>query len=396
MQPHLPASSTQYAQQLRQGFRWLRFTPSLEAEYRDYCNSNEFGRVLWFCAICLLLWGSYSLLDLWRVDAALLNARQRTLLTALHVVRVAVMVIIALVMAAAMLRARVQVVQAALIALGVSLSCSAAFAVYVFKEVGATHETAILVMIMLGVFSPFAISLWIQLLVSFVYIACVGALGYAAPLPEVRSQMLHMAAVLAMSALVFGFGAYWREHQRREQFLYRGDAHWLAMRDALTGLYNRRMFNHHVTLLMAQARREGQPLSLLLLDVDYFKSYNDSHGHLQGDLVLQQVAQVALASIGRPLDLVARVGGEEFAVLLYGSGADHAQAVGQSLVAGVRQRALPHGASSVAQVVTVSVGGAMLSLQDEPRTLYARADRMLYEAKNGGRDRCCWEARLQA
>ena len=67
-----------------------------------------------------------------------------------------------------------------------------------------------------------------------------------------------------------------------------------------------------------------------------------------------------------------------------------------SRVAGVRQRALPHAASPVAQVVTVSVGGAMLSPQDQPRTLYARADRMLYEAKNGGRDRCCWAQTLQA
>ncbi|MBS0292402.1 MAG: GGDEF domain-containing protein [Proteobacteria bacterium] len=396
MQPPLPASSTQYAQQLRQGFRWLRFGPALEAEYRSYCNSNECGRVLWFCVICLLLWGGYSLFDLWRIDAASLDAPQRALLRALHAVRGVVTAMIVVTMVSAQRRARVLVVQTAMVTLGVALSCGAAFAVYVYKRLGVPHETAILVAVMLGLFSPFAISLWTQLTMAVIYVACVGALAWVSPVPEVRSQMLHLGVELALSALVFAFGSYWREHQRREQFLYRGDAHWLAMRDALTGLYNRRMFNHHLNLLMAQARREGQPLALLLLDVDHFKSYNDNYGHQQGDAVLQQVAQVVLASIGRPLDLVARVGGEEFAVLLYGGSAVHAQALGQSLVMGMHQRALPHTASPVAKVVTVSVGGAMLSLQDEPRTLYARADRMLYEAKNGGRDRCCWEETLQA
>ncbi|MBS0390326.1 MAG: GGDEF domain-containing protein [Proteobacteria bacterium] len=396
MLPPLPASSTQYAQQLRQGFRWLRFGPALEAEYRNYCNSNEYGRVLWFCAICLLLWGGYSLFDLWRIDGALLDARQRALLTPLHALRLGVTVLIVLTLASAWRRASVRWVQATMIALGVALSCGSAMAVYVYKLLGVPHETAILVAVMMGLFLPFAISLWAQLAMAGLYVASVCILAWAAPLPAVRGEMLRLGVELGLSALVFAFGSYWREHQRREQFLYRGDAHWLAMRDALTGLYNRRMFNHHLALLMAQARREGQPLALLLLDVDYFKTYNDNYGHQQGDAVLQQVAQVVLASIGRPLDLVARVGGEEFAVLLYGGSAVHAQALGQSLVLGMHQRALPHAASPVAQMVTVSVGGAMLALQDEARTLYARADRMLYEAKNGGRDRCCWEETLQA
>ncbi|WP_367066408.1 GGDEF domain-containing protein [Oryzisolibacter sp. LB2S] len=394
--PSLPASSTRYAQQLREGFRWLRFGPELEAEYSAYSSSNEHRRVAWFSALCLLVWGGYALVDLWRLDAVGFQAGQQALLTWLHMVRLGGAVVIALALIGALWPAPLRVVQVLMIASGAVVSCGAAFAVYVYKLFGVPHETAILVAIMLGLLSPFAISLWVQLALAALYLACVLGLAWIAPLPAVRLAMLQLGFQLALSALVFGTGAYWREHQRREQFLYRGDAHWLAMRDALTGLYNRRMFNHHLSLLMAQARREGQPLALLLLDVDHFKNYNDTYGHQQGDAVLQQVAQVVLASIGRPLDLVARVGGEEFAVLLYGSGADHAQALGQSLVMGVRQRALPHVASGVAQVVTVSVGGAMLAPQDEARTLYARADRMLYEAKSGGRNRCCWEETLQA
>ncbi|MHA7599106.1 GGDEF domain-containing protein [Alicycliphilus sp. T452] len=390
------ASTTKYALQLRRGFRWLRFDAPLEAEYRAYCSSHEYVRVLWFSAICLVLWGGYALLDLWRIDAALLDVRQQPLLMALRVVRLAVAAVIVLALACALWRVPIRVLHAALVLLGVCVSCGTAFAVYAYKVLGLPHEAAILVMVILCVFTPSAMSLWVHLLVALLYLACVEALAWAAPLPQVRDEMLRLGVVLALSALVFGFAAYWREHQRREQFLYRGDAHWLAMRDALTGLYNRRMFNHHLEQIMAQARREGLPLALLLVDVDHFKAYNDTHGHLQGDAVLQQVAQVVLACIGRPLDMAVRVGGEEFAVLLYGSSADHAKALGQSLVAGVRQRALAHGASPVAEVVTVSVGGAMLQPDDRPQSLYARADRALYQAKNSGRDRCRWEAALQA
>lgn len=396
MQQPLQASTTQYAQQLRQGFWWLRFAAPLEAEYRAYNNGNEYTRVLGFGLICLLVWGGFSVADLWRVDEAALSPLQQSLVMPLRAVRLVVIVAIAVVLVCAWRRSPVRVMQGALVLMGVALAWGAAFAVYAFKLLGLPHEAAILVMVMLGVFSPFGISLWAHLLVALLYLAFVAALAWAAPLPAVAAEMWRLDLVLALSALLFGFAAYWREYQRREQFLYRGDAHWLAMRDPLTGLYNRRMFHHHLAQVMAQAQREGQPVALLIADVDYFKAYNDHHGHLQGDMVLQQLSQVVLACIGRPLDIAARLGGEEFGVLLYGSSCEHAQALGQSLVAGVRQRALAHGASPVAPVVTLSVGGSMLRPQDQPQTLYARADQMLYEAKNGGRDRCHWEEALQA
>lgn len=392
----LSASNTQYAQQLRQGFRWLRFAAPLEAEYRAYGRRNEYPLVLWFSVICLALWGGYGLFDLWRIDAMALNAAQQGVLASLRVVRVAVSAAVALLLVCALWRAPMRVLHACLVLMGIALSCGAAYAVYAYRLLGVPHETVALVMIMVGLFTPFALHLWAQMAIAVLYLACIGVLAWVAPQPEVQAQMLRLGTELALCGVVFGFAAYWREHQRREQFLYRGDAYWLAMRDGLTGLFNRRMFNHHLTQILAQVQRESQPLALLLIDVDHFKPYNDLHGHPQGDMVLQQVGQVALACIGRPLDMAARVGGEEFAVLLYGSTAEHAHALGQSLVAGVRQRALAHGASPVAPVVTVSVGGAMMRPGDRPQTLYARADKVLYEAKNSGRDRCTWEEALQA
>lgn len=397
IRPPLLASTTKYALQLRQGFGWLRFDAPLEAEYRAYCGgSGEYRRVLWFSGLSLLLWLAFALFGLWSVDAAGRPPAQQSLLEWLHALHLGVAVLIVLTLAGALWRAPLHLVHAALLLSSLALGCGAALVIYAQKLLGVPHEGALLVLVVVGLFTPFAISLWWHGLVALIFLACVTALAWAAPLPGVRAEMLRLDAVLALSALLFGCSAYWREHQRREQFLYRGDAHWLAMRDALTGLYNRRMFNHHLDQVMAHARREGLPLLLLLVDVDYFRAYNDSHGQQQGDAVLQQVAQVALACIGRPLDMVARVGGEKFAVLLYGSSAAHARALGQSLVAGVRQRALAHDASPVADVVTVSVGGAMLQPEDRPQSIYARAERVLHEAKSNGRDRCNWEAAFQA
>ncbi|HQQ71670.1 MAG TPA: GGDEF domain-containing protein, partial [Alicycliphilus sp.] len=292
------ASTTKYALQLRRGFRWLRFDAPLESEYRAYCGNNEYARVLWFSVVCLVLWGGFALLDFWRIDTAVLDARQQALLAPLRAVRLGVTLVIAGALVCALWRGPMRVLHAALVLQGVAITCGAAFAVYAYKLLGVPHEAAILVLVMVGVFTPFAISLWRQVLVALLYLAATAALAWAAPLPAVRAEMLRLDVVLALSALVVGFGAYWREYQRREQFLYRGDAHWLAMRDALTGLYNRRMFNHHLEQVMAQAKRDGQPMALLLVDVDHFKAYNDAHGHLQGDAVLQQVGQ-ALAGVAK-------------------------------------------------------------------------------------------------
>jgi len=159
----------------------------------------------------------------------------------------------------------------------------------------------------------------------------------------------------------------------------------LAMIDALTGLANRRYFEVRAAMDFAEARRENTPLTLLALDIDHFKQINDSHGHAAGDVVLQQVAHT-LSIMLRPCDLAARVGGEEFSMLLPGLTPEHAGAIAQRVCAMIENMHIIVDERPIA--VTISVGMATLNVADpDVAALHSRADNALYRAKRGGRNR---------
>ena len=162
----------------------------------------------------------------------------------------------------------------------------------------------------------------------------------------------------------------------------------LSFRDALTGVANRRQFDTTLDAEWRRAVRSGTPLSLLLLDIDDFKRYNDTYGHLAGDTCLQQVAGFLQRRVRRSGDLVARYGGEEFVVLLPGSEQQSALALAGSLIQGIRELALPHRTSRAAPVVTVSVGIATIvpEVGQSAESLIAAADTALYVAKERGRN----------
>jgi diguanylate cyclase (GGDEF)-like protein len=163
----------------------------------------------------------------------------------------------------------------------------------------------------------------------------------------------------------------------------------LAASDALTGIANRREFTRRLQLAWDDHAARDAPLSVLLIDVDEFKAYNDSYGHLGGDTALATLAARLADSLRSGDDLVARYGGEEFAVLLPECDADAALALAHHLVAGVQQLALPHRASSVADIVTVSIGAASQrpAHGGTPDALLHAADAALYCAKAEGRNR---------
>ncbi|MFZ5586203.1 MAG: diguanylate cyclase domain-containing protein [Thermodesulfobacteriota bacterium] len=163
----------------------------------------------------------------------------------------------------------------------------------------------------------------------------------------------------------------------------------LSLTDELTGLANRRAMDQHLEREWRRAAREGHSLSLVMLDVDRFKQYNDAHGHLQGDRALQAVAGVVAAAARRPGDLAARFGGEELALVLPGANLAAARGLAEQVRRQVRRLGLPHPASGVQPVLTASLGVASLNpgpVVDVKRLLGA-ADRALYLAKQGGRDR---------
>ena len=163
----------------------------------------------------------------------------------------------------------------------------------------------------------------------------------------------------------------------------------LATSDSLTGVANRRMFDEHLEREWRRMLREESWLSLILCDIDYFKRYNDNYGHQAGDACLQRVATAIGDAVRRPGDLVARYGGEEFAVILPNTNRTGALQVAEAIRMSVRELGIPHSASGVAWMVTLSLGAATAfpSPNGEPEMLIAAADEALYEAKAKGRDR---------
>lgn len=162
----------------------------------------------------------------------------------------------------------------------------------------------------------------------------------------------------------------------------------LADTDGLTGLSNRRRFDQALEAELARSGRSGLPLSLIILDVDYFKNYNDSYGHLGGDTALQRVGAVLRSSCHRAMDVAARYGGDEFAAILPETDQGDAMKIAESARSRVAGLAIAHSASPVADCVTVSVGvvtcsGTKVRSWHE---LIAMADEQLYRAKAQGRN----------
>ncbi len=165
----------------------------------------------------------------------------------------------------------------------------------------------------------------------------------------------------------------------------------LATLDSLTGVANRRSFDDKLHSEWNRARRQNGPLALVMVDVDYFKAYNDRYGHQGGDECLKAVSAILQGQAFRAGDLTARYGGEEFAIILPNTGLDGAREVAERIRAGIEQAALPHAGSQVAPYITVSLGVAALvpGHDSHPGMLVALADQALYTAKRGGRNRVC-------
>jgi diguanylate cyclase (GGDEF)-like protein len=158
--------------------------------------------------------------------------------------------------------------------------------------------------------------------------------------------------------------------------------------DALTGAANRRAFDERLDAEWRRCGRTDLPVTLLLVDIDHFKLYNDHYGHPGGDATLVQVAVAMRRAAGRSQDLVARYGGEEFAILLPQLDAQGAGGVARRLMAELDHMAIPHAASPTAPVLTVSIGIACMVPGELsfPADLIQVADALLYQAKAGGRN----------
>jgi diguanylate cyclase (GGDEF)-like protein len=156
--------------------------------------------------------------------------------------------------------------------------------------------------------------------------------------------------------------------------------------DALTGLYNRRWWDDRFPRILGRTERSGTALSLIVIDVDRFKSYNDNHGHISGDAVLRAVGRT-LATNLRPTDIAARYGGEEFVVALPATALSGAIVAAERVRLAVEEAAIEDATGERLPGVTISLGIATRCADDSVTTLFSRADAALYAAKSGGRNR---------
>ncbi len=177
-------------------------------------------------------------------------------------------------------------------------------------------------------------------------------------------------------------------HMRIQKVLEEAHTRRLASTDGLTELYNHRTFQERLTQEVDRANRYARPLSLVMIDLDHFKIYNDTYGHPQGDMILREVARL-LREVSRTSDIVARYGGEEFALILPETDCASAQKIGHRLREHIERHTFPGEQRLPGGTLTISLGVATHTLAGTKEALVQSADRALYRAKRAGRNCIC-------
>jgi diguanylate cyclase (GGDEF)-like protein len=201
--------------------------------------------------------------------------------------------------------------------------------------------------------------------------------------------ILRSLLVLGSTSLICALVCRDAEQTSRRSFLETALLAEYSTRDGLTGLMNRRAFDEHLVRVWQQALRAGQSLALLMIDIDHFKSYNDSYGHQAGDAVIRNVAQILKGFARRPLDLAARYGGEEFSLVLFDLPRANIEDIAERARRAVSSASSSSPDSAHQRLVTVSIGIALVTpmIDRTPQGAVQLADEALYEAKSSGRDR---------
>ena len=370
------------ARTLERGFPWLRFEPALEHEYRETqaAAAQARARIAILLALGTVL--GFALLDHelmgapWRLPDDLMRFGLELPLMLLGVWLTWSRHYSRFYLPALQLGAPLFAVSAALIA------AWAPDPAFVALGTARLVLTTFFVYFMLGLPYFAALRTNVLLLAAF----AVAAWWLAMP----PAMALYNVFILVCANLFAGAGSYALEHATRLAFLERKLLTEVATHDGLTGLLNRAAFDSQVSRIWDQAARDQQSVAVLMLDIDHFKSFNDRYGHQAGDQALRDVAGAVARTARRPLDIVARFGGEELIAILPGADRRHAEAVALALVEAVSALDIPHAGSPAAGRVTISVGVAAVDATRESsyESAIRLADRALYLAKDQGRNRC--------
>lgn len=376
-----------YSRQLSQGFQTLRFSPDLEQEYRQHIAGTQARYQKLALLLVLAIWAVFAVVDV--VKLQVLHVFPDVGSTVLVVLLIRWVVMAGLVTQAAQLFwQRTHGYSAITVAITLFiLGCSTALLVVLYRVDGQEISDSVLLLLIIAAFFPLGLSVYGSIFVCLLTTLATGLLGLAMLEAHQIAEHIRLILMLLLAVVVGAVGGYIREHLQREQFLLKNYLSWQADHDPMTGLSNRRSFNQHLDLLLRQAQRDQIELSLVMVDIDHFKLFNDTYGHPAGDKALQKVGGVLKTFSRRPLDMAVRVGGEEFALLLYATSKEQLADMTQQLLSAIAALNIPHNASVTANHLTASVGGAIARPDDSHDSLYQRADASLYQAKLAGRNR---------
>jgi diguanylate cyclase (GGDEF)-like protein len=380
--PQLNRSSLEspYAQELERGFPMLKFAGPLEKEFRDFYVAQNVLRVRLSALIALVLVVAASVIEAVFVDYA---GRDTANLVRLFVLAPSLGCIVLATYLPSLNRFYELILSVAVLAIGVAI-------IYISHAAalgGSSYQLAGVVLAILYACLFLGLQFYQAVGLTVTLIAAHLVTGAIVGLP--LDLLLYTTAIAIAASVIGSISTYYFEYALRTSFLETRLLNELAQRDGLTGIYNRRIFDDYMKRLWRQSRREKKQVEILMIDIDYFKIYNDLYGHQAGDDCLRAVAQTISRAAKRPFDFCARYGGEEFILVLYGPPIDYARSLPEQLRQDVMDLQIEHRGSNVDNIVTVSVGVALADPASGRSLVGAiqAADEALYEAKQVGRNR---------
>jgi diguanylate cyclase (GGDEF)-like protein len=380
--PHLEwvNQDSPYLRQHQQGFRALQFDAELEQAFKRYHANVFLRRMRWALLVATLLALLFVLLDAINMPDPL---RGQVLTLRLGIIQ-PLLLLAWLATYRRGLRDHLQLI-GGVVALLCGLSVAGIIGLARHHQFALPYEGIILVTVffyfLTGLrFSTAVLCGWLTFMAYLAVEISTGLRG---------DVLLSNSLFLALANIIGSVGCYSLEYATRQNFLAHGLLQDLAEKDFLTGLLNRRAFTERAERSWRQAQREKQALGVVMMDVDFFKRYNDHYGHVAGDEALRQIARVIAEHARRPLDCAARYGGEEFVGVWYGLSEEQLMAILQDIRRATEALALSHAYSDAAAVVTLSIGLAYLTPQPHQSLADALrlADVALYLAKEQGRNR---------
>jgi diguanylate cyclase (GGDEF)-like protein len=368
-----------YADELRRGAPYGRFADALEAEYTAAHLQRVRLRVrVWFSVIFFV--SVLFTLDQIRRDGVL--DPYSMLHWAVHLPCIAVLA--ALPWTRFYQRHYMSAVRILMPVIGILIAIFIALAIADGREESLAALTVILIAVFFFVGLPYRQALPTAILILAAYALTAMAAGVGS------TMLIKTLAVLVLTTVIGAVVFRDVEQSYRRSFLETALLGELAAHDALTGLMNRRAFDEHLLRVWQYGLRNHCSIAVLMIDIDYFKQYNDVCGHQGGDAALHRVAQVIKGFARRPLDLAARYGGEEFAVIMYDLALPHVHDTAERLRQAIHnlqiRRPTADGTAVTEVTVSIGVGLAAPTIDRTPAGVVQLADEALYEAKNAGRN----------